>query len=83
MTLGVCGSRKHGPPNVRKMNELATAAEMAGVTLDASWSGSLHDSLVDLRASAEDPMVAEIIQLLATKPMQVSTPFKHQSYWSG
>jgi len=65
--------RCHPPPNERKMTELATFADDHDIAIDISSSKNLHDSLVSISRDSRD--VFEIVQLLATKPMQLAKYF--------
>ena len=79
--------RLHPPPNEKKMFELREFARASGLNdFDCSTSGALHQSLERLRESARrtDTLTAknggvnaiyEIINLLATKPMQLAQYF--------
>lgn len=44
---------------------------MQGLDVDVSSAGSLARSLQALRDAVLDPAVMDVVQLLATKPMQV------------
>jgi len=79
--------RLHPPPNEKKMFELREFARASGLNdFDCSTSGALHQSLERLRESVRrtDTLTAknggvnaiyEIINLLATKPMQLAQYF--------
>lgn len=43
-----------------------------GLEVDVSSAGSLARSLQTLRDAVQDPAVMDVVQLLATKPMQAS-----------
>ena len=45
---------------------------MQGLEVDVSTAGSLARSLQALRDAVPDPAVMDVVQLLATKPMQAS-----------
>ena len=65
--------RCHPPPNERKLIELTTFASEHDLDVDISSSKRLHDSL---RAIADDSRdMFDIVQLLATKPMQLAKYF--------
>ena len=65
--------RCHPPPNERKMTELSTFADDHDIKIDISSSKKLHDSLISIARGSPD--VFEIVQLLATKPMQLAKYF--------
>jgi DIS3-like exonuclease 2 len=65
--------RCHPPPNERKLAELEQFAREQGLQVDASSAAALHRSLVRLRESHRDGY--EIVQLLATLPMQLARYF--------
>jgi len=79
--------RLHPPPNEKKMFELREFARASGLNdFDCSTSGALHQSLERLRESVRrtDTLttnnggvnaIYEIINLLATKPMQLAQYF--------
>eukprot|EP00775_Hariotina_reticulata_P008717 gene8717-8898_t len=67
--------RRHPPPNERKMEELKAAAELLGKTLDASTAAALQASLAALKQACPDKATAEVVMLLATKPMQLAQYF--------
>ena len=65
--------RCHPPPNERKLIELTTFASEHDLDVDITSSKRLHDSL---RAIADDSRdMFDIVQLLATKPMQLAKYF--------
>ena len=65
--------RCHPPPNERKLAELEQFARDQGLEVDASSAAALHRSLVRLREAHRDGY--EIVQLLATLPMQLARYF--------
>ena len=65
--------RCHPPPNERKLGDLEQFAKEQGLDVDASSSAGLHRSLVNLKHSNPDGY--EIVQLLATLPMQLARYF--------
>ncbi len=65
--------RRHAPPSERKLAELDAFASAHGIAVDTSSSKKLHESL---RAIAEtDKDMFNLVQLLATKPMQLAKYF--------
>ncbi|KIY95373.1 hypothetical protein MNEG_12589 [Monoraphidium neglectum] len=72
---GLISSACHPTPNERKMKELELAAQELGVELDISSAGALQRSLARLRAATDDAGTAEVVTLLATKPMQLAQYF--------
>lgn len=53
--------------------------------MDVSSAGTLARSLQALRTAVLDPAVMEVVQLLATKPMQVGSlqsPHEHCQYYT-
>ncbi|BDA45360.1 DIS3-like exonuclease 2 [Coccomyxa sp. Obi] len=66
--------RRHPPPHQRKMEELAVTAAGLDVSLDVSSAAALQASLAALR-DHPDPRMLDIVQLLATKPMQLARYF--------
>ena len=65
--------RCHPPPNERKLADLEQFAREQGLEVDASSAAALHRSLARLRESHRDGY--EIVQLLATLPMQLARYF--------
>lgn len=65
--------RCHAPPNERKLGELETFANDHDIAVDTSSSKTLHDSLRAIADVSKD--VFELVQLLATKPMQLAKYF--------
>ena len=66
-------ARCHPPPNERKLADLEQFAREQGLEVDASSAAALHRSLARLRESHRDGY--EIVQLLATLPMQLARYF--------
>ncbi|KAK9829114.1 hypothetical protein WJX72_003965 [[Myrmecia] bisecta] len=67
--------RRHPPPNERKMAELEAVAGQLDLGIDCSSAGALQASLTALRQAALDSTMLDVVQLLATKPMQVALYF--------
>lgn len=65
--------RCHPPPNERKLEELYTFAKEHDIDIDVSSSRRLHQSLSAIANGSRD--VFNIVQLLATKPMQLAKYF--------
>ena len=65
--------RCHPPPNERKLADLEQFAREQGLEVDASSAAALDRSLARLRESHRDGY--EIVQLLATLPMQLARYF--------
>ena len=65
--------RCHPPPNERKLMELSTFASEHDIDIDISSSKRLHDSLRAIARDSQD--LFDIVQLLATKPMQLAKYF--------
>ena len=76
--------RCHPPPNERKLIELSKFADENELDIDISSSKKLHESLRAIKISSQD--VFEIVQLLATKPMQLAKYFctgaMHEDLWN-
>jgi VacB/RNase II family 3'-5' exoribonuclease len=60
--------RRHPPPLDTKLVEFLYTCKRLGVDVDASSSTALHKSLSALAAS--NPFLFQVVQFLATKPMQ-------------
>eukprot|EP00250_Pteridium_aquilinum_P019126 c24308_g1_i2 orf=246-4160(+) len=80
--------RRHPEPNTRKMKELEEFCNKNGLELNATSSGSLHESLQKLcESNKEDPAMCSILMLYATKPMQLAKYFstgelKNEEDWA-
>lgn len=61
------------PPHVSSLKAqlVHSTLVLQGLEVDVSSAGSLARSLQALRTAVQDPAIMDVVQLLATKPMQV------------
>ncbi|MEW5299114.1 MAG: hypothetical protein WDW36_002160 [Sanguina aurantia] len=67
--------RRHEPPRAEKLVEFAAAAKAAGLELDLAIGKSLQEPLTRVRTEIEDKGVADMLMLMATRPMQLALYF--------